>query len=615
MGQKQPGTARHEDRQPALLSTIEKARAASAPGDVTGGEPAAGAGRLSGRQREGYGTDPSGSPAPRPEAPLRSPAPGPLPASGSAPAADGGAARGWLSVGLLFGLTDAAAAERLLGATPAPGRLAALIAVGAATGVVVAGLGWLVARLLRRPATPWAGFVAGAGALLAADLGLVRFAALGPVGGLLGLAVGGAVAAAGLRLGGRPARTRLIFGLLLVALLAIRSSPRKRAPVTAVPGAAGPSVVVVTVDGLRGGLPLDQVPPPMPVLERLFDEGIRYTRAFTPWASWQGGHRAVLAGVVPWTDTPEGLDLAATMGALGWRSAALPATADLAEDAVIMGGFAEVLRPGLPISGLEHTLAGAAIAGALAGRDPGPRSAAAGVRRALRWLEATPGPALVWLHLAEPRPPFQPPPPWDEAWYEGDRYAPGDGTLAAARARGEIPPEHADIHDPAWFTAAWTGELAAVDAALGTLVEGLAAMPAPPLLVVVGSAGMPLGAEGRWLDPSGLTAPPASEVALVLWWPGHLPAGARLGAPVSLVDIGPTVCALAAGTDGACPPAGRMLPRAVAGAGLRAAASTQGDDGVGARHEPLRSERISATGAREVWTGGAWVAAPDEAGP
>lgn len=530
-------------------------------------------------------------------------------AEGSAGSGEG-ASRGWAAVGLLFGLTDAAAAARRSAVAVGPEELLGLAALGAAAGVVVAALGGVVlsAGLRERQRAPWVGFVGGAAALVAADLSVLRLATLGAVGLALGLASGALVAAAGARLRRGPTRPRLLFGLALIALLAVRSSPpRAEGLAPAGERVDGPDAVLITVDGLRGELPLDAEPRPMPVLEQLMEEGIAYRRAFTPDASWRGGLATILGGQVPWSEQPEGLPLAPTLHALGWRTGAFPTRRG--KGAGPSWGFAERREPGLLLPGAEHTLLGGMLGHPAAPGTSSPRPARDGVEAVLGWLDETDGAALAWLHVEEPRAPFVPPPPWDEAWYQGDRYDSENTQLDAARASGELPVAHRDIRDPDYLRAAWTGELATVDAALGEVVEWARAQPRPPLVVVVGTAGMPLGAEGRWVDPAGLTAPPASQVTLVVWWPGIVPAGAELGAPVSLVDVGPTICALLvaeSGQDQSCPPAGRLLPRAVDGAGLRAAVSTQGADGVGARHTPRDSERITASGERQRWTGEEW---------
>lgn len=521
-------------------------------------------------------------------------------------------------MGLLFGLTDAAAAARRSVLPVGPEELVGLAAVGSAVGVVVAALGGvaLSAGVRERQRAPWVGFVGGAAALVAADLGLMRLASLGVVGLALGLVAGALVAGLGTRLRRGPTRPRLLFGLALIALLAVRSSPpRAEALAPAAGPVDGPDAVLITVDGLRGALPLDAEPRPMPVLEELMEEGIVYRRAFTPDASWAGGLGAILGGRVPWTDEPAGLPLASTLHALGWRTGAFPTRA--AHGDGVSWGFAEQREPGLLLPAVEHTLLGGMLGHPAAPWRNRVRPARDGVQAALQWLDQTDEGALAWLHVEEPRAPFTPPPPWDEAWYQGDRYDSENTALDAARASGELPAAHRDIRDPDYLRAAWTGELATVDAALGEVVAWARAQPRPPLVVVAGTAGMPLGAEGRWVEPAGLTAPPASRVTLVVWWPGVVPAGAELGAPVSLVDVGTTVCALLVRESGqgrSCPPAGRLLPRAVDGAGLRAAVSTQGAGGVGARHTPLESERITASGARQRWTGDQWSSAPTGGG-
>lgn len=518
---------------------------------------------------------------------------------------------GWLAVGLLFGLTDATAAQRLLGADVDRIRFLLFLCAGTVGGLGFAAVGAVAMRLLGADRSPWTGFVGGAAGLLAADLAVLRLGGLVGVGLGLVLAVG--VGWLGRTMGADDSRRRMLLSLGLIALLAIRSSPgrvERADPVSVNPAEDGsPDVIVVTVDGLPAAPPAGLQPDPMPNLRRLMAQGTRYTRAFTPDASWRGGHRAVLEGRVPWAEDAEGISLARALRHGGWTTLALPATQDIAADPVLVRSFDEVRVPGWPVPGLESTLLGAALRHWFPPELAAPRAGASAMAQGLRWLRTTDGPSLLWVHISAPRAPFLPPPPWDEAWYEGDRYAPGH----LGPPPDQVPPDHAGITDPDWYRAAWIGELAVVDEALGHLMAELDSMEPAPLLVVAGTAGMPMGAEGRWFVPDGTTSPPASHVPLVLRWPGHVPAGVEIGAPVSLVDVGATVCNLVL-PPGSCPPAGRALPRLSPAAGVRSSASTRGTDGNATWHDTLDSWRMTAAGARERWSGGRWVAVDDGPG-
>jgi len=156
------------------------------------------------------------------------------------------------------------------------------------------------------------------------------------------------------------------------------------------------------------------------------------------------------------------------------------------------------------------------------------------VARALGWLEHVgPGPVFLWVHLYDAHDPYDPPPPFK------------------ARFAG----------------APYDGEVAAVDAAAGRLLEGLRARGRLESAVVAIAAdhGESLGEHGE--DTHGVFLYDATiHVPLLLRLPGGREAGRRVPARVGLVDLAPTLVAAA----GLVPPPamhGRSLLGLARGAG------------------------------------------------
>ncbi|HEX4825997.1 MAG TPA: sulfatase-like hydrolase/transferase [Candidatus Polarisedimenticolaceae bacterium] len=140
------------------------------------------------------------------------------------------------------------------------------------------------------------------------------------------------------------------------------------------------------------------------------------------------------------------------------------------------------------------------------------RDAESVVHAALAWLPGQAGrPVFVWVHLFDPHAPYRPPEP------ERSRYASG-----------------------------YDGEIAYVDRAIGDLLDGWTKARGldRTLVVVAGDHGEGLGEHGE--KTHGVLVHEATlRVPLVIRVPGARRI-APVGAPVSLIDVLPTVCRLMA---------------------------------------------------------------------
>jgi len=139
------------------------------------------------------------------------------------------------------------------------------------------------------------------------------------------------------------------------------------------------------------------------------------------------------------------------------------------------------------------------------------RSGSETARRALAWVESVKArPFFLFVHVFEPHRPHEPPEPF--------------------RSR---------------YGATYDGEVAASDAVVGELVEGLkrAGLHDRAILLLVSDHGEGLGDHGE--EEHGiLLYREAIHVPLLLKLPGSRDGGTRVAEPVGLTDIAPTVTAL-----------------------------------------------------------------------
>lgn len=139
----------------------------------------------------------------------------------------------------------------------------------------------------------------------------------------------------------------------------------------------------------------------------------------------------------------------------------------------------------------------------------GERTAADATARALSIAKGLKRPFFLWVHYYDPHWPYAPPSPYRE------RYA----------------------------TDPYQGEIATMDAEIGRLLDGLAGLGSRPVVAVAGDHGEGLGDHGE--RTHGLfTYRSTLRVPLLLAGPG-LPRGRVVDEPVSLVDLAPTLAALA----------------------------------------------------------------------
>jgi len=288
-----------------------------------------------------------------------------------------------------------------------------------------------------------------------------------------------------------------------------------------------PNIVLITLDTIRAdhvgayGAQRAQTP----TLDRLAREGVLFERAVAAAPITLPAHASLLTGAYPFVHgvrnngTFSLNDRIPTLGTAlhdrGYRTGAFVSAFVLDRRYGLGRGF-DVYDDRMSLERRGDRTAAAAIA----------------------WLRtAGSQPFFVWLHLYDPHDPYSPPAPFSQTF--ADRP--------------------------------YDGEIAFADSVVASLLQEITrTRPASSTLVaVVGDHGESLGDHGE-ATHAVFVYQSTLRVPLILSWPGSLPAGRRVTAPVRAIDLAPTLLDLA----GAPPLAGAQgssLRPLVAGQPLKTA--------------------------------------------
>ena len=329
---------------------------------------------------------------------------------------------------------------------------------------------------------------------------------------------------------------------------------RDRAPSEAGVPATPQGVIVIMADTIRPdhlgayGYPRDTTP----VLGRLAGGGTRFDDTVAQ-ATWtKVSTPSILTSLYPLThgvkDVPDRLPSSATTLAEIYRAAG---HATVSFSSVTFSGAATNLH-----QGFEELHEAASRTGLNRGK-----SARGFVDRLLPWLDVHRDvPFFVFLHLFDPHSPFEPRPPYNTMWADPAERAAHAERVSEVRQqidspflRGQVMPSQADLdaseidvdaflsYRKAWYD----GSIRGMDTEVGRLLARLEALGLTDRVVVavVGDHGEEFLEHGSsWHGQS--VYGELTQVPLILWAPGRIPAGRQVSDTVRTIDLMPTLLEL-----------------------------------------------------------------------
>jgi arylsulfatase A-like enzyme len=343
------------------------------------------------------------------------------------------------------------------------------------------------------------------------------------------------------------------------------------------------NVILVSIDSLRAdhldcyGYRSASGAPTSPALDRLAKEGVLFENVVSTTSWTMPSHHALFTGLPDLAHgaihdnvgvTPQHVDLAAALSDAGYDSAGFYSGPYLGP----RYGFGENFGSWVNASGVEERV-DAAIADLVARLKDDPtlspeqrrarvadgiaESVEDGYHRAetadrvsdaaIGWLEgrkSNPAPFFLFVHYFDVHYDFAPP----EERYSS-RFWPGN---VRPRLNGDDFMRNAEIHagmsgdDLAGVVSCYDGEILWVDEQLGRLLKRVddLGLRDDTLVAVVSDHGDEFFEHGAKGHRQNLFQP-TMNVVTILRLPGRLPAGRRVAARASLVDVAPTILALA----------------------------------------------------------------------
>jgi arylsulfatase A-like enzyme len=300
----------------------------------------------------------------------------------------------------------------------------------------------------------------------------------------------------------------------------------------------GPAnVLLVTVDTLRAdhlgayGYAL----PTSPAMDALAAEGVRFTEAYTPVPTTAPALASMLTGV--YLDEhgvrENSAELPERLATLGEAFAAAGYdTAGFFGNGAIRYGFGQGLRVWEPFAPTFFF------------------TDAAGVTRAIAWLESARSPWFLWIHFMDPHGPYSSSPSARSASFRYPRDPALDVELPAGRANSvhRMIPQYqvlGPLRRVGDYVRRYDGEIAGTDEQIRRLRDALEARGTldDTLIVLTADHGESLGEDGYYFQHGIVLNDASLRVPLVLRHPA-LPPGTRVEAPASLLDVMPTVLSL-----------------------------------------------------------------------
>jgi len=182
------------------------------------------------------------------------------------------------------------------------------------------------------------------------------------------------------------------------------------------------------------------------------------------------------------------------------------------------------------------------------------------VDRLLAWIEARREvPFFAFLHIADPHDPYRPYPPYDTLWADAARNEQQEkdgkavlkviadpllrhmGSPMPTREellQAKVDPEAYVAHDRDWYD----GSIRGMDAEIGRLLERLRGLglAGRTLVVFTSDHGEEFLEHGRTFHGQSVYGE-LTNMALILWRPGAVPAGVAVEHTVEIIDVMPTL--------------------------------------------------------------------------
>ncbi len=310
------------------------------------------------------------------------------------------------------------------------------------------------------------------------------------------------------------------------------------------PRNAGINVLLITVDTLRPdhlsayGYPRKT----SPSIDELASKGVAFDLAFTYWPKTRGSFAAMFTSLyasqhgltVRDRDLPEFNEtLAEVFQKAGYRTAAAVDNGNLDSKLGYAQGFDVYEETWLraDTTEIERTEIITRFGeGILAAKDD-------------------PRPFLLWLHYVNPHTPYTPP---DEVLKQFQ----GDGLVPRGNALPEVVGFHGGVNRNletggarTWgeFVDRYDAEILVSDQHIGRVLKALNEGPhaGTTIVALTSDHGESLGDHDYYFDHGDDLFNPSLRIPFVLSFPGFLPSGERVSAPVSSLDIYPTLLDLA----------------------------------------------------------------------
>jgi arylsulfatase A-like enzyme len=323
--------------------------------------------------------------------------------------------------------------------------------------------------------------------------------------------------------------------------------------------AGAPNVLILVMDTVRADRvsALGYQRPTTPNLAQLASQGVLFESAFST-SSWTlPAHASLLTGRFPFEHGAEFTEydgryptLAEAFQARGYRTAAFSANTFFFTPQVGLGrGFSHFDAMFCSLAdALMRPLYGRSLVilyeQATYGDVPGRQNAADINENFLSWLgNGSEKPFFAVLNYFDAHAPYLPPVPFRSRF--SIRPDPG-GILNVwgDRETLERPDQKRDESD------AYDGAIAYEDAQIGQLLQSLRLrhLAQNTLVVVTADHGEFFGEHNLYLHQKALYLP-GIHIPLIVSWPGHVPSGIRVEAPVSLASVPATVTDVIPGKD------------------------------------------------------------------